>query len=407
MSTKVAGIDVHKKVLMVVVNEPGAAEQDWNRAKFGTTTAELRRLAAWLGERHVEEAVMESTAQYWKPVWYELEPHIRLHLAQAHSNKARRGRKHDFADARRLVRRFLAEELILSFVPGTEQRAWRTLTRTKVQLTEDQSRLHNQMESLLEEMRIKLSSVVSDLLGVSGYRMLRTLAGGETDPALLAALADGRLQCSQAELIEALSGQPHPIHLQLLGLFLDRYDVVAKQIAQLNQAIAEALRVHQQAVMRLSEVPGFGADSAQQVIAEVGPQASTFDSAAQLASWVGVCPGLKQSAEQNHSGRSAKGNRFLRRILNQAAQAAVRKKGGYFQALFQRLLPRLGYKKAIWAVAHRLCRLVWKVLHQAVRYIEYGTELDPIQQRKRALRLLLNLRRLGYDVTLKPNQELA
>lgn len=405
MSTKLAGIDVHKKVLMVVVHEPGTADQDWKRGKFGTTTQELRRMAAWLRERHVEEAVMESTAQYWKPVWYELEPHMRLHLAQAYSNKARRGRKHDFADAGRLVRRFVAEELILSFVPGTEQRAWRTLTRTKVQLTEDQSRLHNQIESLLEQMRIKLSSVISDLLGVSGYRMLRALAGGETDSATLAGLADGRLQCSQPELTEALTGQPHPIHLKLLSLFLDRYDVVSEQIAQLNQPIAEALRVQQQAVMRLAEVPGFGADSAQQVIAEVGPQASTFDSAAQLASWAGVCPGLKQSAEQNYSGRSAKGNRFLRRILNQAAQAAVRKKGGYSQALFQRLLPRLGYKKAIWAVAHRLCRLVWKVLHQAVPYIEYGTELNPIQQRKRALRLLLNLRRLGYDVTLKPNPQ--
>ena len=197
--------------------------------------------------------------------------------------------------------------------------------------------MHNQIESLLEEMRIKLSSRVSDLLGVSGYRMLRALAEGKTDPATLAALADGRLQSSQPELIEALSGQPHPIHLKLLGLFLDRYDVVSEQIAQLHQATAEALRVHQQAVMRLAEVPGFGADSAQQVIAEVGPQASTFDSAAQLASWAGVCPGLKQSAEENYSGRSAKGNRFLRRS-HQAAQAAVRKKGGYFQALFQRLL---------------------------------------------------------------------
>lgn len=407
MANKVAGIDVHKKVLMVVVPESGAAEQQWQRGKFGTTTQELRRLSAWLQVREVSDAVMESTAQYWKPVWYELEPHFQLHLAQAHSNKARRGRKHDFGDAQRLVRRFLADELILSFVPGTEQRAWRTLTRTKVQLTEDQSRLHNQIESLLEEMRIKLSSVVSDLLGVSGYRILRALAKGETTPAKLAALADGRLQSSQPELIEALSGRPHPIHLHLLGLLLDRYQTLSQQIAELNQMTAEALRAHQQAVMRLADVPGFGADSAQQVIAEIGPQASTFPSAAHLASWVGVCPGQKQSAEQNYSARSAKGNRFLRRILNQAAHAAIRKKGSYFQTLFQRLLPRLSYKGAIWAVAHRLCRLVWKVLHQGVNYIEHGTVLNPAQQHKRALRLLLNLRRLGYDVTLKPNPQPA
>ena len=402
MDTKVAGIDVHKKVLMVVVRAHGATEKDWEAGRFGTTTQELRRLATWLRERNVEEAVMESTAQYWKPVWYELEPYFVLHLAQAYSNKARRGRKHDFEDARRLVRRFLADELILSLVPAPEQRLWRTLTRMKVQLTEDRSRIHNQLECLLEEMRIKLSSVVSDLLGVSGYRILRALAKGETDPIRLAELADRRLQCSPQQLIEALSGQPQPIHLQLLTLYLDRYQVLAEQAAKLNQMTAEALKAHQDAVTRLAEVPGFGADSAQQVIAEVGPQAGTFPSAAHLASWVGVCPGQKQSAEQNYSSHAAKGNRFLRRILNQAAHAAVRKKGSHFQLLFQRLLPRLSYKGAIWAVAHRLCRLVWKVLHERIRYIEQGREPNPITQRQRALRLVRKLRNLGYEVILPP-----
>ena len=402
MDTKVAGIDVHKKVLMVVVRAHGATEKDWEAGRFATTTQQLRRLATWLRERNVEEAVMESTAQYWKPVWYELEPYFVLHLAQAYSNKARRGRKHDFEDARRLVRRFLADELVLSLVPAPEQRLWRTLTRMKVQLTEDRSRIHNQLECLLEEMRIKLSSVVSDLLGVSGYRILRALAKGETDPIRLAELADRRLQCSQQQLIEALSGQPQPIHLQLLTLYLDRYQVLAEQAAKLNQMTAEALKAHQDAVTRLAEVPGFGADSAQQVIAEVGPQAGTFPSAAHLASWVGVCPGQKQSAEQNYSSHAAKGNRFLRRILNQAAHAAVRKKGSHFQLLFQRLLPRLSYKGAIWAVAHRLCRLVWKVLHERIRYIEQGREPNPITQRQRALRLVRKLRNLGYEVILPP-----
>jgi len=402
MDTKVAGIDVHKKVLMVVVRAHGATEKDWEAGRFATTTQQLRRLATWLRERNVEEAVMESTAQYWKPVWYELEPYFVLHLAQAYSNKARRGRKHDFEDARRLVRRFLADELVLSLVPAPEQRLWRTLTRMKVQLTEDRSRIHNQLECLLEEMRIKLSSVVSDLLGVSGYRILRALAKGETDPIRLAELADRRLQCSQQQPIEALSGQPQPIHLQLLTLYLDRYQVLAEQAAKLNQMTAEALKAHQDAVTRLAEVPGFGADSAQQVIAEVGPQAGTFPSAAHLASWVGVCPGQKQSAEQNYSSHAAKGNRFLRRILNQAAHAAVRKKGSHFQLLFQRLLPRLSYKGAIWAVAHRLCRLVWKVLHERIRYIEQGREPNPITQRQRALRLVRKLRNLGYEVILPP-----
>jgi transposase len=151
---------------------------------------------------------MESTAQYWKPVWYELEPHLRLHLAQAFSNRAPRGRKHDFGDAARLGRRLVAGELILSFVPKPEQRLWRTLTRTKLQLTREQSRLQSQLEGLLEEMRIKLSCVLSDLLGVSGRRILRALAKGETDSPKLAALGDRHLKCTMEQLIEALTGNP-------------------------------------------------------------------------------------------------------------------------------------------------------------------------------------------------------
>ena len=183
MPYTVAGIDIHKKVLMVVVLKQIAGRaEDFQRRRFGTAASELQRLTAWLREQGVEEAVMESTAQYWKPVWYELEPHMRLQLAQAFSNRAPRGRKQDFRDAERLVRRLLAEELILSFVPQPEQRAWRMMTRAKVQLARDRVRLHNQLEGLLEEMRIKLSSVLSDLLGVSGLRILRALAEGAIGP---------------------------------------------------------------------------------------------------------------------------------------------------------------------------------------------------------------------------------
>jgi transposase len=402
MGYKVAGIDVHKKVLMVVVYEVSVPELEPERRRFGTTTSELQRLSLWLREQGVEEAVMESTAQYWKPVWYELEPYLRLQLAQAYSNRAPHGRKHDFKDAERLVRRLVANELILSFVPTGEQRAWRTLSRMKVQLTREQSRLHSQLECLLEEMRIKLSSVLSDLLGVSGYRILRALASGQTDPAQLAALGDDRLRCSQAQLVDALTGNPLPLHLPLLGLYLDRYQLMAKQIDKLNGMIAEAMKRHQDAVLRLAEVPGFGADSAQQVIAEVGAQASTFASAANLTSWVGTCPGQEESAEQNHSSRCAKGNRYMRRILNQAAHAAVKKNGSHFQAVFRRLLPRLGYKAAIWAIAHRLCRLVWKILHEGVQFVEQGSEPDPRRKHQRALKLLRTLRRLGYQVDIKP-----
>jgi transposase len=402
MAYKVAGIDVHKKVLMVVVLDIDDPESEPARRRFGTTTSELQNLSSWLRQQGVQRAVMESTAQYWRPVWYELEPYMELSLAQAFSNRAPRGRKHDFRDAERLIRRLMAGELTLSFVPEPEQRTWRTMTRARVQLSEDKSRLQSQLECLLEEMRIKLSSVVSDLLGVSGYRILRALADGETDPRKLAALADDRLQCSEKQLLDALSGSPHPAHRRVLSLYLNRHQLMVEQTSELNRLIAEALKPHQEAVARLALAPGLGVDSAQQIIAEVGVDAGTFPTAGHLSAWVGTCPGRNESAQENHSSRSAKGNKYLRRILNQAAHAAVKTKGSHFQAVFRRLLPRLGYKAAIWAVAHRLCRLVWKMLHEAVPYVEQGSEPDARTKRRRARNLLRALRKLGYQVNLKP-----
>ena len=402
MSYKIAGIDVHKKVLMVVVVDASAPEEEPERRRFTTMPSELRRLSTWLREQGVEEAVMESTAQYWRSVWLELEPYMRLQLAQAFSNRAPRGRKHDFKDAERLVRRLIANELILSFVPDGEQRTWRNLTRMKTQLRRDRVRLQSQMECLLEEMRIKLSIVVSDLLGVSGLRILRALAEGETDPRRLALLGDDRLRCSEEQLVDALTGRPQPMHREMLALQLERLQLIDGQIEKLNGLIAQAMKPHQETVIRLAEVPGLGVDSAQQVIAEVGVQASTFPSAAELTSWVGTCPGKDESAEINHSSRSAKGNKYLRRILNQAAHAAVKKRGSHFQAVFRRLLPRLGYKSAIWAIAHRLCRVIWKILHEGVRFIEQGRESDPKVRERRARILARALRKLGYDVALTP-----
>jgi transposase len=299
-----------------------------------------------------------------------------------------------------LVRRLIANELILSFVPDGEQRSWRNLTRMKLQLTRDRVRLQSQMECLLEEMRIKLSIVVSDLLGASGLRILHALAQGETDPKQLALLGDDRLKCTEEQLVDALTGRPQPMHRQMLGLQLERLQLIDGQIAKLNGLIAQAMKPHQDAVIRLAEVPGLGVDSAQQVIAEVGVKASTFPSAAEFTSWVGTCPGKDESAEENHSSRSAKGNKYLRRVLNQAAHAAVKKNGSHFQAVFRRLLPRLGYQSAIWAIAHRLCRVVWKILHEGVRFIEQGIEPDPKAKKKRAQMLARALRKLGYDVAI-------
>jgi len=406
MPHTIAGIDVHKRVLMVVVADMATpdAQRHGERRRLGTTTSELQSLAAWLQQRQVQEVVMESTAQYWKPVWLALEPDFELHLAQAQSNRAPGGRKSDYRDAERLLRRYVADELFLSFVPAPEQRLWRTLTRNKRQLVRDRVRLQNQIEALLEEGRIKLSSVISELLGDSGRRILQALAAGESDPQRLAALGDRRLHASRDTLADALDGTLAPAQRAVLQLALERLELLDRQIAQLDQLTAAQLRPYQDAITRLSGVPGLGLNAAQQIVAEVGPAAQDFPTSQQLCSWVGVSPGSQESAEQNRSGRCPKGNRYLRRILCQAAQAAVKKNGSFLQSLFRRLLTRLGYPKAIWAIAHRLCQIIWQILHQGAQFIAYGQLGTPQQQQRRARRLLTQLRQLGYSAQLIPTQ---
>src|SRR6267154_2513219 len=301
MSYRIAGIDVHKKMLAAVVsNVEIEGEYQFERRLFGSSPDQLRSLAEWLLEQEVEEAVMESTAQYWKPVWEALERYWKplrqkregasqrsgtLHLAQAQSNRGPRGRKRDFADAERLVKRLVARELTLSFVPDAEQRLWRTVTRRKYQLRCDRVRLQNQLESLLEEAHleeahIKLSSFVSDLLGLSARRMLKALADGETNPAALAALADERLRATPEQLCDALGAcrELNVVYRRLLKMALEELRLIDEQIGQLDQEMASLLSQHQDAVERLAEVPGLGVDSAQQIIAEVGPTAATFPS---------------------------------------------------------------------------------------------------------------------------------
>jgi len=326
-----------------------------------------------------------------------------LHLAQALSNRGRRGRKKDFRDAERLVKRLVSQELVLSFVPDTEQRMWRTLTRTRYQRTRDKVRLQNQLEALLEEAHIKLSSLVSDLLGASARRMLKALAEGETDPAALAALADQRLRATPAQLQDALGActELNPVYRRLVKMTLEGLQFVEQQIGQLDQEMASLLRQHQDAVERLAVVPGLGVDSAQQIIAEVGAKAATFPSAKNLSSWVGACPGEEESAGVNYSPRSPKGNRHMRRLLNQAANAAVKRKGSIFEIVYRRLVPRLGHNKTIGAIAHRLCQLIWMILYKGVRYEERGPAVCEQSKRVRTVRMIRTLRKLGYRVELQ------
>jgi len=422
MSYRIAGIDVHKKMLAVVVSDVEIeSEYQFERRMFSSNPEQLRSLAAWLVEQKAEEIVMESTAQYWKPVWETLERYWKplcekregarrrsgtLHLAQALSNRGRRGRKRDFVDAERLVKRLVARELTLSFVPDAEQRLWRTVTRKKYQLRRDLVRLNNQLESLLEEAHIKLSSLVSDLLGVSARRMLKALADGETNPAALAALAHERLRATPQQLCDALGActELKPVYRRLLKMTLEHLQILEQQIGQLDQELATLLHPHQDAVERLAEVPGFAVDSAQQIIAEVGPAAATFPSEKCLSSWVGACPGEEESAGVNYSHRSPKGNRHMRRLLNQTANAAVKAKGSIFEIIYRRCVPRLGHNQAIGVITHRQCRLIWLILHQGTRYEERGPAVTTRSRYQRTWRMIRQLRNLGYRIEL-PNPQ--
>lgn len=420
MPYRIAAIDVHKKMLAVVVSDV-AVEGDYSfeRRKFGATPAELHILARWLVELEVEEVVMESTAQYGKPVWATLERYWKpaaeqragagrmsgkMHLCQAKSNRGARGRKDDFRDGERMIKRLVSQELVLSYVPDPEQRLWRTVTRRRYQLSRHKVRFQNQLESLLEQGHIKLSSLVSDTLGVSSRRILKALANGETDPRELAKLADRNLRARPEELQDALGAcrELSGVFRSLLKMALEELKLVESQIEQLDQAAMELMKEHQEVVRRMAEVPGLGVCSSLQMIAEIGPRVAAFPSAKDLASWVGVCPGNEESAGESKSTRSPKGNRQMRRLLNQAAQAAVKTKGSVFEYHFQRLKGRMEYKKAIWAIAHRLCKLLWLMLHKGVSYEERGPVVNAKAQKRRAARLIRQLKQLGYRVEAQP-----
>ena len=422
MPYKIASLDVHKVNLAAVNSDVEVVgEFEFERRQFGTTDGGLHQLVHWLIEQQVDEVVMESTAQYWKPVWAALERYWKpvvqkregarpttgsLHLAQAQSNRARRGRKRDFTDAERLLKRLVANELVLSLVPDPEQRLWRTIARAKKQQIGNRVQLQNRLEALLEEAYIKLSCFVSDLLGLSARRMLKALADGETDPEAVAALADNRLRATPNQLSDALGAcrELNPVYRRLIKAVLEELELIDKHISRLDQEMADLLRPYQDQVQRLAEVPGLGPDSAQQIMAQVGATAATFPSGKALSSWVGVCPGDNESAGVNSSSRCPKGNRPMRSLLNQAANAAIKYKGGIFQIIYRRYVSRLGHKQTIGVVAHRLCHIIWKILHQGVRYEERGPHVNRRSQHQRTRRMIYELRKLGYRVELANSQ---
>ena len=388
---KIAGIDVHKKWLYVVAGD--------KRQRFGSTVLELEELSHWLEQEQVNTVVMESTALYWKPVWIALRGLFQQYLAQAQSNRARAGRKQDFRDAERLIRRLAAQELDLSFVPEPEQQEWRMLTRQRVEYSQQLTRVRNHIEALLEEARIKISGYLSDLLSLSGRRMLKALSLGENDPATLAQLADPRVRATQEELAAALTGHMTALQRLLLRQDLSTIELLEQHMEEVSAELTRSLEQHTAAIERLCEIPGVGVSAAEQILAEVGPTAATFPTQAHLSSWAGLCPGREESAGVSQSNTCPKGNRSLRRILSQVAWSAVRMKNSFFQCLFRRLTPRLGVQKAIWAVAHRILRVIWIVLHRGESYRELGPLAGNPQHIQRKLRRMVReLTHFGYQI---------
>lgn len=402
-----AGIDVHKKMLAVVIRRQSGEHLEYRNRKFGTTRTEIEHLSAWLQSEGVREVVMESTAQYWRPVWYGLEPHFRLHLTHPLKTRAPRGRKWDFRDAQRLGDRWCSGDLEESFIPGAEQRSWRWLTRTRVDLKDKITVVRNQVEGLLEQGGFKLTAVASDVFGVSGWAMLENIAAGVTDVEVLAGQARGVLRRKKAQLKEALAGRLEPVYRLLLQQYMDQVRLLRRQVEEINQALAEAMKDHLPALHRLSQIPGVDLYAAQELLSEIGPRAAAFASAERFASWVGVCPGNQESAGVCYSHRSAKGNRYLRRLLCQIAWAAVHTKETFFAGLFARLKPRIEGKGAVWAVAHRIAKVIWLLLHNQVDYQEKGSA--PPNERtlvRKFKRLLKEFGRLGLDVQALLDQQL-
>jgi len=293
-------------------------------------------------------------------------------------------------------------------VPDAEQRAWRWMSRSRVQLKRKLSVIRNQVEGILEEGGIKLSTVVTDIFGVSGWAMLEKFAQGEEDIDELMGQSRGRLKKKRAQLQEALVGSLQLVYRMLLTQHMEQVRLLWKQVEEINHALSEAMKGHVPALVRLNKIPGVDLYAAQELLAEIGVRALAFPSGDQFASWVGVCPGSQESAGINYSHRSAKGNRYLRRLLCQIAWAAIHTKNTFFGALFVRLKPRLESKRANWAVAHRIGLVIWLVLHEEVEYQERGaTPLSPQTLKKKLQRLLRAFAKQGLDAKSILEQEFA
>jgi transposase len=400
-----AGLDVHKENVVACVRRIVGGQARQEVRTFRTETNALLALADWLTDEQVTVVALEPTGVYWKPIWNLFEGVFELLLVNPEHVKQVSGHKTDVRDARWIADLLQHGLLKPSFVPEKPVRQLRDLTRQRVQLVRQKVQVGNRIHKTLEDANVKLASVASDVLGASGRAMLEAIVDGESDPVRLADLARQRLRKKIPQLQEALCGEIEGHHRFLLGLLLEQVKFLEGQIEKLSQRIEEVLPApFAEAIGRLDTIPGVDRRAAENIVAELGADLKPFASAGQLASWVGVCPGSHESAGKRRSGRTTKGDQWLRVTLVQCAWAASRSKGTYLRALYQRLAGRRGKKRALVAVAHRLLGIVYNVLKKGQRYRELGADyLDRPEDKERLKqRLLKRLAKLGVTVSVEP-----
>jgi transposase len=399
-----AGIDVHKKTVSVCVLTPGTqAKPHQHVREFGTTTRELLELADWLLQNQVTHVGMESTGVYWKPIWNILEAAgFTLTLANAQHVKNVPGKKTDTADCVWLAQLLRHGLLPASFVPAASLRELRDLTRARTTFVRERAAVANRIQKTLEDANIKLGNVVSDILGVSSRAMLRSFVEGETETTRVAALARGRMRSKQPELRAALEGKISNHHRFLLREYLDQVEYLERKIAVFEEEIGHHLDPFVAAIDLLDPVPGCNPISLRSLLAEIGTDMTQFPTAQQLCSWACVCPGNQESAGRRKSGRTRKGNRWLRGLLNQMAWAAAHTKDTYFWAQFRRLRRHRGEKRALLAVAHSLLTVIWHMLKHGTEYRELGADyFDRIEPQRLERQAVSRLERLGFTVILQ------
>ena len=394
------GIDVHKDTVVVCVLGADGSRTATIRKTYGTFQSELIRLRVWLKQLRVTHIAMESTGVYWMPVWNVLEdPQFTMLLVNPAQVKALQGRKSDQRDAKRIAEFLQDERLFGSYIPPVEIRRLRMLTRHRVALLEQRNEVHNQIRDLLETSGIKLSSVASDIMGVSGQRILRAMAAGEESAERLGWKVKGLLRKKEAQVREAVKAEFSAFHRRLLGLYLEQYDFLTGKIGEMEAWIVSHTEPYRPQMALLSTIPGIDEIVAWNLVAEMGVDMSVFPDAEHCASWAGLCPGSEESAGKSKSGRTKKGNRYLRRILTQSAWAISHKKDGYLRALFHRIKARRGWAKAIVAVAHKLVVIAFHMLKDMVPYRELGGDyFDRLNPERTARKLLARLARLGYPI---------